>query len=475
MSATLLPPLGWAAQLAEARQHDAADSLAFLRQAYALPAQKPAQKFSHKKARQDKDFAEVGAPQHYFCGHSLGLMPQSVPDFLDELVQQWSQRAVAGHFEGSAPFMPYHECVAAPLAKLVGAKETEVVAMNSLTANLHFMMASFYRPQGGRCKIVIEASAFPSDRYAVAAQIQHHGFDPEACLIQIPAREADGLFDVDYFEQMLVGSAEEIALVLLPGVQYLTGEVLPIAKITQQVQAKGIPIGFDLAHGVGNIPLSLHNWGVDFAVWCHYKYMNAGPGAVAGCFVHQRHAQNRELPRLAGWWGHNKATRFQMPEVFDPIPTAEGWQVSNPPVFAIAPLRAALALFEQAGGMDPLRAKARALTTYCRQLLAGLSPDYLRIITPEAEDRSGSQLSLVCVAPNFSLSSESGGMAKGVSAGQRLMATLADAGVVVDWREPNVIRAGFIPSYTRFEDVWVFAKALYMALVPQEELLQAVE
>lgn len=432
-----------AEQLSEARARDAADNLAFMRDAFALPP---------------KDVAQgQGDVQHYFCGHSLGLMPKTAPDFLNELVEQWSQRAVAGHFEGSAPFMPYHEFVTAPLAKMVGAQENEVVAMNSLTANLHFMMASFYRPEDKRCKIVIEASAFPSDRYAVAAQLQHHGYDPESCLIQVPARASDGLFDQEYFDQVMAESAAEIALVLLPGVQYLTGEVLNMSALTQQVQAKGIPIGFDLAHAVGNIPLQLHEWGVDFAVWCHYKYMNAGPGAVAGCFVHERHAENRELPRLAGWWGHNKATRFQMPEAFDPMPTAEGWQVSNPPVFAIAPLRAALAEFERAGGVEPLRAKARALTTYFRSLIADLQPTYLEVITPEAESQSGSQLSLICQQDNFKHDDNG-------AAGRALMDKLSAAGIVVDWRAPNVIRAGFIPSYTRFEDVCHLAYALRMAL-----------
>lgn len=443
MSEVNIVPQTFTEQLADAQARDAQDRLAFLRESFALPP----------KALNQGDVD----PQHYFCGHSLGLMPKSAPDYLNELVQQWSQRAVTGHFEGTAPFMPYHEFVTTPLAKMVGAQDNEVVAMNSLTANLHFMMASFYRPSGKRCKIVIEASAFPSDRYAVSAQLQHHGYDPKDCLIQVPASSEDGLFNYDYVTQLLTDSAEEIALILLPGVQYLTGEVLDMAALTEQSHGHGIPIGFDLAHAVGNIPLQLHDWGVDFAVWCHYKYMNAGPGAVAGCFVHARHAENRELPRLAGWWGHNKATRFQMPEAFDPMPTAEGWQVSNPPVFAIAPLRAALSEFERAGGITPLRAKARALTQYFRSLISDLVPVHLKILTPEAEAQSGSQLSLVCQQDNFTFD-ESG------AAGRALMDKLSDAGVVVDWRSPNVIRVGFIPSYTRFEDVAYLAHALRSAL-----------
>jgi kynureninase len=436
--------------LEDARARDAADPLAQVRCAFAVPVK--------QNCLQNSASDEV-AEQHYFCGHSLGLMPKMAPDFLNELVTQWSQLAVSGHFEGSAPFMPYHEFVTEGLASMVGALPLEVVAMNSLTANLHFMMASFYCPTRQRHKIVIEASAFPSDRYAVRAQIIHHGFDPDASLIQIPARDANGLFDEDAFERVLETSAQEIALVLLPGVQYLTGEVLDMASITERVQAHSIPIGFDLAHAVGNIPLQLHDWGVDFAVWCHYKYMNAGPGAVAGCFVHQRHAENRDLPRLAGWWGHNKSTRFKMPEQFDPMPTAEGWQVSNPPVFALAPLRASLAEFERAGGIGPLRQKARALTRYFRLLISDLIPAVLRVITPEAESRSGSQLSIV--VSSAAVSQDPKG-----EAGRALMAQLTAVGIVADWREPNVIRVGMVPSYTRFEDVWVLARTLRAALMP---------
>ena len=342
----------------------------------------------------------------------------------------------------------YHETLREPAARLVGAKPNEVVCMNSLTVNLHLMMATFYRPTKSRFKIMMEEPAFPSDTYAIKSQIVHHGFDPNEALILARPREGELTIRQDDIEATLEEQGDEIALVLFAGVNFFTGQLFAIEKITASAQKRGCMVGIDLAHAAGNVPLALHDWNVDFAVWCSYKYLNSGPGAVAGAFVHERHAHNRELPRLAGWWGNDPATRFRMqlePE-FVPVPSADAWQISNPPIFSMAPLRASLAIFDEAGGMEALRAKSIKLTGYLQFLLksepAGREKRHT-VITPHETNERGCQLSiLVHQHP------------------KELFGKLEAADVKCDFREPNVIRAAPTPLYNTFHEVWRFAKIL---------------
>ena len=317
--------------LEAARKLDAADQLASFRDQFCLPGDE-----------QD--------PEIYFVGNSLGLMPKITADFVQRELEQWRTLGVRGHFEGEFPWMPYHEFLADEMAKLVGALPHEVVVMNGLTVNLHLMMASFFKPEKQRTKILIERHAFPSDSYAVSSRLQVSGLDPEEHLIVLEPDEGE-LFSAAHVCDTIAKNADTLAMVILPGVQYYTGQVLAMKEIAAAARKHEIVVGLDLAHAVGNVELALHDWDVDFAVWCTYKYLNSGPGAVAGCFVHQRHAQNTELKRLAGWWGQDKATRFEMKDSFRPIPTAEGWQLSNPPILAMAAVRASMQVFGAAGGM----------------------------------------------------------------------------------------------------------------------------
>lgn len=377
-----------------------------------------------------------GREQAYFCGNSLGLMPRDAQTQVIDVLQQWSQEGVEAHFKGHSQWMPYHELVRDDLAAVVGARPIEVVAMNSLTVNLHLMMASFYRPQGSRRKILIEARAFPSDRHAVASQIRWHGGDVSRDLVEVAPAPGCDLLDPDALEALIRAEGEQIALVLLPGVQYVTGQAFDLARFARVAHEQGCLVGFDLAHAVGNLPLQLHQAGPDFAVWCSYKYLNSGPGAVAGCFVHERHAQ-ADLPRLAGWWGHDASSRFKMGPEFVPTAGAEGWQLSNPPILAMAPLRASLPLFLQAG-MGALRQKSLTLTAYLeRQLLAHLG-EHLSIVTPRDPAQRGCQLSVRLNA--------------GRELGQRLYRELLGAGIVCDWREPDILRASPVPLYNRYSD-----------------------
>jgi len=343
---------------------------------------------------------------------------------------------VEGHFRGALPWMDYHSFVRDDLAAVVGAQPQEVVAMNSLTANLHLLMVSFYRPTAERPAILIEKNAFPSDRYAVESQVRFHGFDPADALIELEGDESGGTLSQDAILDALDRHGPRIALVLLPGVQYLTGQVLDLRAITEAAHRKGCVVGFDLAHAAGNLPLALHDTHCDFAVWCSYKYLNSGPGAVAGAFVHERHAHTPR-PRFAGWWGHDRATRFRMGPDFVPTPGADGWQLSNPPVLALAPLRVSLALFRTAG-MAALRAKSEALTGYLAWLIRSEVPDVLDILTPDEPARRGCQLSLRVRGPR--------------DAGRSLFEYLEARGIVVDWREPDVIRASPVPLYNRHID-----------------------
>ena len=383
-----------------------------------------------------------GREQAYFCGNSLGLQPKAARGYVEEVLEKWAVEAVEGHFTGSGQWMPYHALVRDGLAAAVGALPSEVVAMNSLTANLHLMMVSFYRPTPERPAILMEAGAFPSDRYALESQVRFHGFDPDTDLIEVQPDEPDGTLSMAAIEQAIAEHGPRLALVLWPGVQYRTGQAFDMAEIVRLGHAAGAVVGFDHAHAAGNLPLRLHDAGADFAVWCHYKYMNAGPGAVAGCFVHERHART-DRPRFAGWWGHEQDSRFRMGPDFVPTPGAEGWQLSNPPILGLAPLRASLALFERAG-MDALRARSERLTAYLQALIeARLSP-VLQIVTPCEASRRGAQLSLRVRA--------------GREAGRDLFAHLARNGVLGDWREPDVIRISPAPLYNNHADVLRFAR-----------------
>ena len=386
-----------------------------------------------------------GQPVIYFVGNSLGLMPKTTPAIVDQELKDWAELGVDAHLEGTTPWYSYHESVRASAARIVGAQPTEVVCMNSLTVNLHLMMATFYRPTKSRWKILMEDPAFPSDNYAVRSQIIHHGFAPNESLLLARAREGEATVRTEEIEAILEKQGDEIALVLLAGVNFFTGQFFDIAKITALAQQRDCLVGIDLAHAAGNVPLSLHDWNVDFAVWCSYKYLNSGPGAVAGAFVHARHATNVDLPRLAGWWGNDPATRFrlQLEPEFVPVRSADAWAISNPPILAMAPLRSSFAIFDEAGGMQPLRAKSIKLTSYLHYLLDQIGSDRFTVITPSSPDERGCQLSiLVHQHP------------------KELFAALEAAGVKCDFREPNVIRAAPTPLYNTFQEVWRFGQIL---------------
>lgn len=380
----------------------------------------------------------------YFCGNSLGLQPRTVREAIQAELDDWAELAVEGHFKGRLPWMDYHEYVRDDLAYVVGAQPSEVVAMNTLGVNLHLMMVSFYRPTPDRHAILIEAGAFPTDRYAVESQIRYHGFSPALSLIELQPDEPNGTLSMQAIERALEEHGERIALVMLPGVQYRTGQVFDLEAITALAHRQGCLVGFDLAHAVGNLPLQLHDDGPDFAVWCSYKYLNAGPGAVGGAFVHARHAQ-AHLPRFAGWWGHDKATRFQMGPHFIPTAGADGWQLSNPPIFALAPLRASLKIFRRAG-MHQLREKSLRLTGYLEWLVHTQLADVLEVVTPREPTRRGSQLSIRVLG--------------GRERGRALFDYLMERGIVGDWREPDVIRISPAPLYNRFQDCLAFVQAV---------------
>lgn len=391
-----------------------------------------------------------GRPVVYLVGNSLGLQPKRTRAFVDAELEAWARLGVEGHFRGDFPWMPYHEFLTEPMARLVGADPSEVVVMNTLTVNLHLMMATFYRPTKQRDAILLEAHAFPSDHFAVMSQIEWHGLDPEQSMILVEPEPGQETLSTERICAAIDANADRLAMILLPGVQYYTGELLDIGAVTACAHAHEIPIGFDLAHAAGNVPLSLHDWGVDFACWCTYKYLNSGPGSVAGCFVHQRHASNVDLPRLKGWWGHDKSTRFEMQNRWQPIPTAEGWQLSNPPILSLASIRAALSVFEEAGGMAPLRAKSIQLTGFFQECLQGVLGDRVRWITPNEPERRGCQLSLTVALDGV--------------AGRDVHEALQRGGMRTDWREPNVIRAAPVPLYNSFVDVVRFVDQLNQVL-----------
>ncbi|QIK81545.1 kynureninase [Lysobacter sp. HDW10] len=384
----------------------------------------------------------AGAPMAYFVGNSLGLQPKGARKHVEEVLNKWADEAVEGHFTGEAQWMPYHALVRDGLATLVGAKPHEVVAMNSLSANLHLMMVSFYQPTLERTAILIEAGSFPSDRYAVESQLKFHGFNAGNSLIEVEPDLPNGVFSDECIANAIRTHGKRLSLVLWPGVQYRTGQAFDMAKIAELAHEAGAMVGFDLAHAVGNLPLQLHDINADFAVWCHYKYVNSGPGAVGGCFVHERHA-NTTRPRFAGWWGNNPDVRFKMGPEFSATPGADGWQLSNPPILGLAPLRASLDQFQRAG-MPALREKSLQLTAYLAQCIELYLSDAIDIITPMAAEKRGAQLSLR--------------VKEGRDAGRALFDHLAKHGVMGDWREPDVIRISPAPLYNTYADVQRFVR-----------------
>ena len=414
-----------------AKKQDAEDTLASFRNKFHIP----------QNSR--------GEALIYLCGNSLGLQPKITSEYIKEELTDWANLGVEGHTEGKHPWLPYHEFLTENMAKIVGAKPSEVVVMNTLTTNLHLMMVSFYRPTKTKYKIVVESDAFPSDKYAVESQLKFHGFDPKDGLILWKPRIGEELCRFEDLEEIMKNQGNEIALVMIGSTNYYTGQAFPLKKITELGHKFGCRVGFDLAHGAGNIQPNLHETGADFAVWCTYKYLNSGPGSLGGCFVHERHANNENLNRFAGWWGHNKKTRFNMRHEFDALPGAEGWQLSNPPILSMAAIRASLDTFAEAG-FENLRKKSKKLTGYLEFLLDEMKNDAINVITPRNPEERGCQLSIqVKNLPR-----------RQAGADKNLHTKLTEAGVISDWREPDVIRVAPAPLYNSFEDVFRFSEKL---------------
>jgi kynureninase len=388
--------------------------------------------------------ATDGKSNIYFAGNSLGLQPKNAKKFIAEELYDWAQLGVEGHLRSRRPWLYYHKFTKKALSRLVGAKPAEVVAMNQLTVNLHLMMVSFYNPSPERYKILTEAGAFPSDQYAFESQVKYHGYDPERSIIELKPRDGEHILRTDDIVASIKEHASELALVIFGGVQYYTGQLFDLKKITETGHAAGANVGFDLAHAIGNVPLSLHDDDVDFAVWCSYKYLNSGPGSIAGIFVHERHAENFQLPRFAGWWGHSEKDRFLMEKGFKPMAGADGWQLSNVPVFQSAAHIAALEIFQQ-NAITTLRKKSLLLTGYLEFLLDDFDPDqkYYRIITPRDPAQRGCQLSVLLQ-----------------DHGKKIFKGLLQGGVILDWREPDVIRLAPVPLYNSFQDVFRFVEIL---------------
>ncbi len=385
-----------------------------------------------------------GEPYLYFCGNSLGLQPKKAKVAVENVLKDWKQLGVEGHFEGNNPWIHYHEAISKTMAQLVGAKPIEVAIMNTLTINLHMLLVSFYTPTQQRYKILVEEDIFPSDRYAINSHLEWHGHRDG--LIELKARPGEVLLRTGDIDQVLERQGHEIALVLLGNPNYYTGQTFDLKHLATKAHEMGCLVGFDLAHGVGNIPLELHDAGIDFGIWCTYKYLNAGPGSIAGCFIHERHAHNQDLPRLAGWWGQKHESRFLMPNQFDPIPGAEGWQVSNLPILSLAPILASLEIFE-AAGMLALRKKSILLTGYLEKLILNLRNSGIKIITPKNPEERGCQLSIQVQ-----------------NADKSLFEKISSQGVILDWREPDVIRVAPTPLYNSFEDVYDFVEILSTCL-----------
>ncbi|MCC1483961.1 kynureninase [Winogradskyella immobilis] len=385
----------------------------------------------------------------YMTGNSLGLQPKSTHAYVEQELKDWAELGVDGHTHGKNPWLHYHELLTENMATIVGAKPIEVVMMNTLTTNLHLMMVSFYKPTSKRYKILIEGDAFPSDKYAVESQLRHHGYDDKEGLILWSPRKGEELLNYEDLETILKSHGDEIALIMIGGVNYYTGQFFDLKRITQLGHNYGCVVGFDCAHGAGNVNLDLHNSNADFAIWCSYKYLNSGPGSLAGCFVHERHAYNKTLNRFTGWWSHNKETRFNMRDDFDMLPGAEGWQLSNPPILSMAAIKASLDMFNEVG-MDKLYKKSKQLTGYFEFLLKNLGEDIIRVITPSNPDERGCQLSIQVLNANKSLHNK-----------------LTEAGVISDWREPDVIRCAPVPLYNSFEDAYKLVERLKFILVKE--------
>jgi len=404
--------------LAYAQQQDKEDKLAHLRDQFHIP--------------KDKN----GNDWLYFTGNSLGLQPKNTQKYIQQELDDWASYGVEGHFEAKNPWLPYHEFLTENMAKIVGAKPIEVVVMNTLTTNLHLLMVSFYQPTKKKYKIVIESDAFPSDRYAVQSQLKFHGFDVDEGLVEWRPRVGEELLNIEDLETIVSEQGDEIALLLIGGVNYYTGQYLDLKKIAEIGHAKDCMVGIDLAHGAGNISPELHDSGVDFAAWCTYKYLNSGPGSLGGLFVHEKHAYNKDLPRFSGWWNHNKETRFNMRQPFDVMPGAEGWQLSNPPILSMAAIKASLDMFAEVG-MDALREKSEKLTGYFEFLINQINSDSIKIITPSNPKERGCQLSIQVK-----------------NADKKLHTKLTENNIITDWREPDVIRCAPVPMYNSFEDVY---------------------
>ncbi len=382
----------------------------------------------------------------YMTGNSLGLQPKATKNYINQELEDWANLGVEGHTEAMNPWLKYNEYLTESMAKIVGAKPIEVVIMNTLTANLHFMMVSFYKPTKKRFKVLIEADAFPSDKYAVESQLRHHGYDDKDGVILWKARKGEELTNYEDLQAIFDTHGHEIALVMIGGLNYYTGQYFDLKRITGMGHKYGCMVGFDCAHGAGNVELNLHDSGADFAVWCTYKYLNSGPGSLAGCFVHERHANNKNLNRFTGWWSHNKETRFRMRDEFDQLPGAEGWQLSNPPILSMAAIKASLDLFEEVG-FKSLIQKSKKLTGYFEFLIKELKNKHIKIITPSNPEERGCQLSIQVKNADKSLHHK-----------------LTNAGVISDWREPDVIRCAPVPLYNSFQDVYQLVNKLKLIL-----------
>jgi len=400
-----------------AKQQDKEDVLYHLRNLFHIP--------------KDKN----GNEWLYFTGNSLGLQPKSTKRYINQELEDWAILGVEGHFEAKNPWLNYHELLTDKMAKIVGAKPIEVVVMNTLTTNLHLLMVSFYRPTKTKYKIVIESDAFPSDRYAVESQLKFHGFSADD-IIEWKPRKGEELLNIEDLQKIVSEQGDEIALLLIGGVNYYTGQFLDLKRVAKIGHSKDCVVGIDLAHGAGNIQPNLHESNVDFAAWCTYKYLNSGPGSLGGVFVHERHANNKALPRFSGWWNHNKETRFNMRQPFDVMEGAEGWQLSNPPILSMAAIKSSLDLFDEVG-MDALRQKSEKLTGYFEFLINEIDSDDIKIITPSTSKERGCQLSIQVKNADKSLHKK-----------------LTENNIITDWREPNVIRCAPVPMYTSFEDVY---------------------
>ena len=406
-----------------AREQDKADPLAHFRERFHFPV------------------ADSGEPFIYFCGNSLGLQPDTAEQYLQEELEAWKMLGVEGHLNAKRPWLPYHELLTQYTSEIAGTLEKEVVVMNSLTVNLHLLMTSFYRPKGKRKKILMENNAFPSDRYAVQSQLKIHGCHPVDDLMILNPDQGETI-TTEWILDCIERHGDEIATVLIGGVNYYTGQAFDMEVITRKAHEYGCLVGFDLAHAAGNLQLKLHDWDVDFAVWCGYKYLNGCPGAPSGVFIHERHFVKPDIPRFEGWWGHDKSTRFQMPDEFIPMETAEAWQLSNPPIFSMAPLLASLEIFHEAG-IEKIRTKSEELTSYLEDLLENELEDKIEIITPKSRKDRGCQLSLR-LRKTF----------------PEIMDNLHQNGILADWREPDVIRVAPVPLYNSFEDCFQFVERI---------------